>query len=84
MVARVEAYDAWLASSDDVPKLLLTFDSSPTLMIGPELTAWCAANMASLEIKACGPAGHLAPEDQPDAIAAAVTEWADVTIGALR
>ena len=84
VVARVEAYDAWLASSDDVPKLLLTFDSSPTLMIGPELTAWCAANMASLEIKACGPAGHLAPEDQPDAIAAAVTEWADVTIGALR
>ena len=78
MVARVEAYDAWLASSDDVPKLLLTFDCSPTLMIGPELTAWCEANIANLEVVACGPAGHLALEDQPEAIAAAVAEWAAV------
>ena len=66
MVTRVEAYDAWLASSTEVPKLLLTFDSSPTLMIGPELTAWCEANIASLEVvhvragrppRAGGPAG---------------------------
>ena len=71
---RVEAYDAWLASSDDVPKLLLTFDSSPTLLIGPELTAWCEANIANLEIMACGPAGHMAPEDQPEAIATAILE----------
>jgi haloalkane dehalogenase len=78
MVARVEAYDAWLASSDDVPKLLLTFDSSPTLLIGPQLTAWCEGNIAGLEVKACGPAGHMAPEDQPEAIAAAVAEWAAI------
>ena len=58
------------------PKLLLTFDSSPTLMIGAELTAWCAANLANLEISACGPAGHLATEDQPEAIGAAVKAWA--------
>jgi haloalkane dehalogenase len=75
VLARVEAYDAWLATSD-VPKLLLTFDSSPTLIIGAELTAWCEANIANLEVKACGPAGHLAPEDQPEAIAAAVAGWA--------
>jgi haloalkane dehalogenase len=74
MVARVEAYDAWLANSDDVPKLLLTFDSSPTLIVGPELTAWCAANIANLEVVACGPAGHMAAEDQPEAIAAAILE----------
>jgi haloalkane dehalogenase len=77
-VARVEAYDVWLASSDDVPKLLLTFDSSPTLLIGPELTAWCEANIANLKVKACGPAGHMAPEDQPGAIATAVAEWAAI------
>ncbi len=77
VVARIETYDAWLAASDDVPKLLLTFDGAPSLMIGDELTAWCAANIAGLEIEACGPAGHLAPEDQPDAIAAAVVAWAD-------
>ena len=45
-------------------------------MIGPELTAWCEANIASLDVVACGPAGHLAPEDQPEAIAAAIAEWA--------
>jgi haloalkane dehalogenase len=78
VLARVEAYDAWLATSE-VPKLLLTFDSSPTLLIGPELTAWCEANIANLEVKACGPAGHMAPEDQPEAIATAVAEWAAIT-----
>ena len=75
VVARAEAYDAWLASSVDVPKLLLTFDSSPTLMIGTELTAWCAANIVNLEIGPCGPAGHLAVEDQPEAIADAIEAW---------
>jgi haloalkane dehalogenase len=78
VLARVEVYDAWLATSE-VPKLLLTFDSSPTLLIGPELTAWCEANIANLEVKACGPAGHMAPEDQPEAIATAVAEWAAIT-----
>jgi haloalkane dehalogenase len=78
VVARVEAYDRWLASSDDVPKLLLTFDGSPnTLLVGPELIAWCEANIANLEVRNCGPAAHLAPEDQPETIAAAIAEWAD-------
>jgi haloalkane dehalogenase len=76
VVARVEAYDRWLAASGEVPKLLLTFDGSDTLGIGPETAAWCAANMASLETEYCGPAGHLAPEDQPGAITAAITCWA--------
>jgi pimeloyl-ACP methyl ester carboxylesterase len=61
----------------DVPKLLLTFDSSPTLMIGPELADWCAANIANLEIEACAPAGHLAPEDRPKAIATVIAAWLD-------
>ncbi|MEV7416301.1 haloalkane dehalogenase [Streptomyces sp. NPDC089919] len=75
VIARVEAYDAWLAASRDVPKLLLTFDSSPTLMIGPELTAWCERHVAALEVAACGPAGHQAPEDRPAEIAAALRDW---------
>ncbi|MBN6051587.1 haloalkane dehalogenase [Nonomuraea sp. RK-328] len=73
---RVERYGAWLAKSDDVPKLLLTFDSSPTLLITPAVADWCAATFAALEVEHCGPAGHHAPEDQPEAIAAAVTAWA--------
>ncbi|MFD5478547.1 hypothetical protein [Streptomyces hawaiiensis] len=31
---RIEHYGKWLAGSGEVPKLLLTFDSSPTLLIG--------------------------------------------------
>lgn len=74
---RVQAYDAWLAHSPQVPKLLLTFDSGPGLLMAPAVIAWCAANIANLEIQPCGPAGHHAPEDQPDAIAAAIVAWAD-------
>ncbi|MBX6385767.1 MAG: haloalkane dehalogenase [Microbispora sp.] len=77
VVERVEAYDAWLAASPEVPKLLLTFESGPGLMTGPETVAWCAGNIAGLEIENCGPAGHHAPEDQPEAIAAAIAAWAD-------
>lgn len=75
VVARVEAYGAWLASSSAVPKLLLTFEGSPTLMIGPALANWCEANIAGLHIHHCGAAGHLAPEDQPEAIADALLDW---------
>ncbi|MFB9837092.1 haloalkane dehalogenase [Actinoallomurus acaciae] len=73
---RVERYDTWLAASAEVPKLLLTFDSSPTLLIDERLAAWCAANIAALETEHCGPAGHHAPEDRPEAIATAITAWA--------
>ncbi|GIH78149.1 haloalkane dehalogenase [Planobispora longispora] len=75
VTGRVERYGAWLAGSAGVPKLLLTFDSSPTLLIGQETADWCAANIAALEIEHCGPAGHHAPEDRPEAIAAAITAW---------
>ncbi|GII03715.1 haloalkane dehalogenase [Planobispora takensis] len=75
VAGRIEAYGAWLAGSGDVPKLLLTFDSAPTLLIGEEMAAWCAANIAALEIEHCGPAGHHAPEDRPEEIAAAITAW---------
>ncbi|MGW2152125.1 haloalkane dehalogenase [Nonomuraea sp. NPDC001699] len=73
----VERYDKWLASSGDVPKLLLTFDSSPTLLIQSEVLDWCAGNISALEIEHLGPAGHHAPEDQPEGIAAAIRSWAD-------
>jgi haloalkane dehalogenase len=76
VASRVAAYGEWLASSVDVPKLLLTFDSSRTLLIGPELAAWCQTNIAALEVHHCGPSGHHAPEDQPEAIAKAITAWA--------
>ena len=77
VVERIEAYDEWLAHSPEVPKLLLTFDPGPGAMMGSEIVAWCAANIAGLDIEHCGYAGHHAPEDQPEAIAAAIVAWAD-------
>lgn len=80
VVARVEACGAWLSDSDHVPKLLLTFTGSPTLMIGPAMEAWCRENIARLTVQACGDAGHLAPEDQPVRIADALRAWADTAL----
>ncbi|GAA1823585.1 haloalkane dehalogenase [Agromyces salentinus] len=77
LVDRIEAYDRWLATSDGVPKLLLTFTGSPTLLIDEAMAAWCAASIAALEIVDGGPAGHHAQEDRPDAIAAEIGRWAD-------
>ncbi len=77
VAARIDAYGAWLTRSQDVPKLLLTFDSSPTLLVTPELAAWCKDNIAGLQVEHVGPAGHHAGEDQPERIAAAVSAWLD-------
>jgi haloalkane dehalogenase len=77
VVARVEAYDRWLARSPEVPKLLLTFAAGPGQMMTTEVVEWCEGNIASLETARLGPAGHHAPEDQPDAIAEAISAWID-------
>src|SRR5215217_8092326 len=75
--ARVEAYDRWLVQSPEVPKLLLTFAAGAGQMMTADVVEWCDANIASLEIARLGPAGHHAPEDQPDAIADAISTWID-------
>ena len=77
LIERIEAFDGWLAASPEVPKLLMSFEGSPTLLITSEVAAWCTANIAGLETVPCGRAGHHAPEDQPLAIAAAISAWAD-------
>ncbi|WP_188197318.1 haloalkane dehalogenase [Nonomuraea sp. SYSU D8015] len=76
VVARMEDFGRWAATSVEVPKLLIGFRPGPGTMWVPETIAWCAATMASLEITEHDAiAGHHTPEDQPLAIAAAVTEW---------
>lgn len=77
LVTRIEAYDTWLATSTDLPKLLLTFTGSPTLLITEELATWCATNIAALETVACGEAGHHAPEDRPKEIGTEINAWLD-------
>jgi haloalkane dehalogenase len=75
LIPRIEAYDAWLAASPRVPKLMMTFEGSPTLL-SAATADWCASHVAALEIVHCGKAGHHAPEDRPAEIAAAVSAWA--------
>src|ERR1700722_12895927 len=77
VVTRIETYDAWLAASLQVPKLLMTFEGSPTLLITEAIAGWSATRIASQEIIHCGKAGHHAPEDRPAEIAAAISAWAD-------
>jgi haloalkane dehalogenase len=77
LVTRVEAYDEWLAGSTGVPKLLLTFEGSPTLLIGEAMARWCAEHIAALDVVACGEAGHHAQEDRPKEIAAGIAAWLD-------
>jgi haloalkane dehalogenase len=77
VVTRIDAYDEWLATSADVPKLLLTFEPGPGTMMGPQLIDWCAAHISSLQIQTHGLAGHHTPEDQPEAIAASLIAWLD-------
>ncbi len=76
VVERVNAFDAWLADSEDVPKLLMSFEGEG-LLIDQSAIDWCAEHIAALEIVTCGQAGHHAPEDRPREIAAAITAWAD-------
>ena len=76
VVTRIEAYDHWLKSSPDVPKLLLTFTPGAGTMMHEETIAWCAANIAGLEIEhSDAVAGHHTPEDQPELIAGAISGW---------
>ncbi|MFE2420598.1 haloalkane dehalogenase [Streptomyces hokutonensis] len=78
VVARIEAYDRWLTSSPDVPKLLLTFAPGAGTMTTPDITAWCATNIAALEIEhSDAVAGHHTPEDRPEVIADAISGWVE-------
>ncbi|MBK3577080.1 haloalkane dehalogenase [Streptomyces sp. MBT65] len=78
VVTRIEAYDHWLKSSPDVPKLLLTFAPGPGAMTHEEVVSWCADNIAALEIEhADTVAGHHTPEDRPEVIAGAISAWVE-------
>ncbi|OLF08625.1 haloalkane dehalogenase [Actinophytocola xanthii] len=70
---RFEAFGSWLAGTPDVPKLLLTVE--PGSLVSPAIVRWCRDNVAGLEVEGVGPAGHHAPEDQPEAIGRAVAGW---------
>jgi haloalkane dehalogenase len=70
---RFRAFGRWLADSPAVPKLLLTVE--PGQLVRPAIVAWAREHVAALEVESVGPAGHHAPEDQPDRIGEAVAAW---------
>ena len=73
----IQLYDEWLARGPEIPVLWLTFEGSG--LSTPDMVEWARATMPSLEIVALGRAGHHAPEDAPDEIAAAILDWLDRT-----
>ncbi|GAA2938130.1 MULTISPECIES: haloalkane dehalogenase [Streptomyces] len=77
VVARIEHFDAWLATSPEVPKLLVAFEPGPGAMTDRGAVAWCEENIAGLEVSHNGLAGHHSPEDRPGELAAAINAWAD-------
>jgi haloalkane dehalogenase len=74
VVALVERYDRWMARTPQVPKLLLAVENGVGLG-APEIIAWAAENFAAAEVESVGPGGHQIPEDQPEAIGAAIARW---------
>ncbi len=77
MVERIERYDAWLAASPEVPKLLVAFEPGPGAMTDERTVAWCQAHIAGLTVSRHGLAGHHTPEDRPAELAASISAWAD-------
>jgi haloalkane dehalogenase len=77
--AVVTRYDAWLASTPAVPKLLFAFEQpaelQPSPTGSPAMIEWARANVAALDIISLGPAGHHAPEDLPNEIGGAIAAW---------
>ena len=72
-------FDAWLASSSALPKLLLAFASPSGLQPSPTgatpMIDWAREHVAGLEIERPGTAGHHAPEDLPEEIARSIRGW---------
>ncbi len=76
VVSWIESFDRWLASSAEVPKLLITFDPGPDTMLTPPMIDWMKSNFAALEVAHHSvAAGHHTPEDQPERIAKTLTNW---------
>lgn len=77
LIERLEQAGSWLGASADVPKLLLAFDGSPTLLIDERSISWAREHMASVEVEQLGSAGHHATEDRPTEIGRAIGSWLD-------
>ena len=77
MLARVEAYNAWLRTST-LPKLGLS--ANPGFILPPAAYEFLATNWTNLTVVDIGEGLHFVQERQPEAITAALIDWL-ATIG---
>jgi haloalkane dehalogenase len=70
----VRSYGAWMGSTPHIPKLVMAVENGAGLG-SPEMVRWAAEQFANTVVTSIGPASHQAPEDQPERIAAAISEW---------
>ncbi|MEV6648160.1 haloalkane dehalogenase [Amycolatopsis sp. NPDC051371] len=76
VVSRIEAFDGWLATSPETPKLLITFDPGFDTMLTEPMIEWMSKTFASLEqLHHPVKAGHHTPEEQPELIASTLAAW---------
>jgi len=71
-IERIDRNAAWLVASA-TPKLLLTFE--PGALLTPRILAWAREHVRALEIRPAGRGGHFVQEEEPEAIATAITDW---------
>ncbi|PPI89119.1 haloalkane dehalogenase [Nocardia nova] len=74
VAAVMDDYGRWMASTPDIPKLVMAVDAGVGLG-SSDAVDWARRTFAAVEVVGIGPAGHHAPEDRPDAIGAAVATW---------
>ncbi|MQY24049.1 haloalkane dehalogenase [Nocardia macrotermitis] len=67
-------YGRAMADTPQIPKLLMAVENGIG-MGGNETIDWATTTFANIETVGIGPAGHHAPEDQPDAIGKAIAQW---------
>ncbi|WP_306356794.1 MULTISPECIES: haloalkane dehalogenase [unclassified Nocardia] len=75
VVAIIENYGRYLASTPELPKLIMALENGQG--VPAEAVDWAATTFASAEKVTIPPAKHHAPEDRPHEIGAAVATWMD-------
>ena len=74
VAAAMNDYGRAMAETPGMPKLLMAVENGIG-MGGSDTIDWAARTFADIETVGIGPAGHHAPEDQPEAIGKAVARW---------
>ena len=72
-VAAVVTRNQHTLATSPVRKLLL--HGTPGAVVGEAEVEWCRQHARALTVADVGPGIHFLPEDQPDAVAAAITAW---------